>query len=100
MRDRIGAVQAFRYAQGVSPGNFPEQIFVDSLGSYNAVPYMSAKGWNPQLVSNCGIAKGFHKQTTGLNEQTALYARESKFNADGRALNLRSPRVRECTTIS
>ena len=61
LRDRAGALSAFREAQRNAHGNYPEQIFTDSLASYNGVPYMNTPKWNPKLVKNCGVNKGYDK---------------------------------------
>jgi len=74
-RDRKGALTAFRYAQGVAHGNFPENVFCDSLASYNAVRTMNVKGWNPKLISNCGVNKG-HDKTNNRIERANGTLRE------------------------
>ncbi|MGI0080779.1 MAG: IS6 family transposase, partial [Nitrososphaerales archaeon] len=59
LRDRAAALQAFKEAQKNAHGDYPERIFTDSLASYNGIPYMNAKGWNPKHVSKCGVNKGY-----------------------------------------
>jgi len=61
LRDHYGALQAFREARENAHGNYPERIFTDSLQSYNKIPYMRGEGWNPKLVKNCGVNKGYDK---------------------------------------
>jgi putative transposase len=56
-RDRAGALAVFREAQKNAHGNFPEQVFTDSLASYAGVPYMRTKGWNIKMIKNAGINK-------------------------------------------
>jgi len=75
LRDRAGALQAFREAQKNAHGNYPEQIFCDSLGSYNGVPYMKVKDWNPKLIQNCGVNKG-HDKTNNRIERANGTLRE------------------------
>ena len=61
LRDHDGDSRSFREAQKNAHGNYSEAIFCDSLQSYNKVPFMNAKGWNPKLIQNCGVNKGHDK---------------------------------------
>lgn len=62
LRDRTGALDAFREARKVAHGDYPEIVYTDSLNSYNGIKYDNrAKNWNIKHVKNCGVAKGLHK---------------------------------------
>lgn len=75
LRDRAGALAAFREAQKNAHGDFPEVFYTDSLMSYGAVTYMNTKGWNPKHVMNCGVNKG-HGKTNNRIERLNGTCRE------------------------
>ena len=69
LRDRTGALNAFREARKVAHGNYPETVFTDSLSSYNGIKYDNrAKNWNIKHVRNCGVSKG-HGNTNNRIER-------------------------------
>lgn len=76
LRDRSGALDAFRQARKVAHGNYPEVVYTDSLKSYNGIKYDNrAVGWNIRHVRNCGISKG-HGATNNRIERANGTLRE------------------------